>query len=134
MRGLTGVRSRLLSSPLSVAVPVAGFIRWVVQHACAIASYTVCANSTRKQLQRFTEPPNANQRRQLRYNDSDGRTGRSNGLARSLAHLQRIHGAPDLADKLRRVFDTPEDSAPVDVDLALYRGFAGDDVLTAFSL
>jgi exodeoxyribonuclease-1 len=42
-------------------------------------------------------------------------------------HLQLLHEAPDLPEKLRQVFSTPRGAdVPVDADLALYRGFPGD--------
>jgi exodeoxyribonuclease I len=45
---------------------------------------------------------------------------------RCLAHLQRLKDASEVVDKLRRVFAIARDEAAVDVELALYSGFAHD--------
>jgi exodeoxyribonuclease-1 len=46
---------------------------------------------------------------------------------RCMAHLQLLHNAPDLPEKLRRVFATQRDaSEKTDPELAIYRGFASD--------
>ena len=42
---------------------------------------------------------------------------------RCLAHLELLHNAPDLGEKLRRVFATTHDDSVLDPELALYRGF-----------
>lgn len=46
---------------------------------------------------------------------------------RCMNHLRRIHEAPDLIEKLRRVFASQsEDRESLDPELAIYRGFADD--------
>ena len=44
-----------------------------------------------------------------------------------MAHLQLLHNAPDLTEKLRRVFTTPRDERGAsDPELSIYAGFASD--------
>ena len=46
---------------------------------------------------------------------------------RCMDHLRRLNDADDLIDKLRRVFASQsDDQQPLDVELAIYRGFVGD--------
>ena len=46
---------------------------------------------------------------------------------RCMAHLQLLHNAPDLAEKLRQVFTSPRDERGAsDPELSIYAGFASD--------
>jgi exodeoxyribonuclease-1 len=46
---------------------------------------------------------------------------------RCMAHLQLLHNAPDLAEKLRQVFTSPRDERGTsDPELSIYSGFASD--------
>ena len=48
-------------------------------------------------------------------------------VERGMRHLQRVHNAPDLADKVRRVFARQHGAdVPLDPELAIYQGFCGD--------
>jgi exodeoxyribonuclease I len=48
-------------------------------------------------------------------------------VERCKQHLRILQAAEDLPEKLRRVFNVPrDDSAQIDPDLAIYRGFASD--------
>jgi exodeoxyribonuclease-1 len=50
-------------------------------------------------------------------------------VERALRHLQLLQNAPDVADKVRRVFarpQQPESAAPTDAELAIYNGFSSD--------
>jgi len=45
-------------------------------------------------------------------------------VARCEKHLELLRNAPSLAEKVRRVFAQVRDDAPLDAELAIYRGFA----------
>jgi exodeoxyribonuclease-1 len=47
-------------------------------------------------------------------------------VARCEKHLQQLRSAADLGEKVRRVFALERDDSPLDVELALYRGFVDD--------
>ena len=47
-------------------------------------------------------------------------------IARCEKHLDMLRNAADLAEKVRRVFASARDDAPVDPELAIYRGFVED--------
>jgi exodeoxyribonuclease-1 len=47
-------------------------------------------------------------------------------IERCEKHLHQLRGAPDLGEKVRRVFATERDNVPIDAELAIYRGFVED--------